>query len=128
MYEILKYAHLTALAVSFVLFFTRGILMMRQSSTANHRGFLIAPHIFNFLLILTGVSLAFTLQITPMTQPWLMAKMVVLIVYIGLGVMTYKHPNLQVRKILWLLALIAFAFMASIAKTKNPLGFLAGFF
>lgn len=128
MYEILKHTHLTALGISFLLFFVRGILMMRESNTAKHRAFLIAPHAINLILIVSGISLAVLLHINPGTQPWLAVKLVALVVYIALGVLTFKHSSLQVRKLLWLLALIVFTFIVSIAKSKNPLGFFAGLF
>lgn len=126
MYEILKHIHLTALAVSFLLFFARGILMMRESPNAINKLFLIAPHIVNLILIASGIWLAVTLHLTPSTQPWLVAKLIALVVYIALGIATFKHPKLFIRKILWITALIVFAFIVSVAKSKSPLGFFAG--
>jgi uncharacterized membrane protein SirB2 len=127
MYEILKHTHLTALTISFLLFFVRGTLMMRESNLAKRKVFLIAPHIINLILIVSGISLAVLLHVNPANQPWLATKLVALVIYIALGILTFKHPKLVVRKILWLLALIVFAFIISVAKSKNPLGFLAVF-
>ena len=128
MYEILKHSHMTALALSFLLFFVRGYLMMRESPASKHRALTITPHIVNLLLIGTGISLAVVLQLSPGSQPWLAVKLVALIVYIALGILTFKHPKLAVRKILWLLALVVFAFIISVAQSKNPYGFFASFF
>ena len=126
MYEILKHTHLTALSISFLLFFVRGYLMMRESSSAKHKIFLIVPHIVSLILIVSGIGLAVFLHINPAAQPWLATKLVALVIYIALGILTFKHPKLQVRKILWLLALVVFAFIVSVAESKNPLGFFAG--
>lgn len=126
MYEILKHTHLTALSISFLLFFVRGYLMMRESSNAKHKVFLIVPHIVSLILIISGIGLAVFLHINPASQPWLATKLVALAIYIALGILTFKHPKLQVRKILWLLALVVFAFIVSVAESKNPLGFFAG--
>jgi uncharacterized membrane protein SirB2 len=101
---------------------------MRQSSVASHRAFLIGPHAINALLIGSGIALAVSLHLSPTEQPWLAAKLAALLVYIALGVMTFKHPSLAVRKLLWILALVVFAFIVSVAETKNPLGFLANLF
>lgn len=128
MYEILKHTHLTALTISFLLFFVRGYLMMRESNQAKHKLFLIVPHIVNLVLIVSGISLAISLHINPANQPWLATKLVALVIYIALGILTFKHPKLQARKILWLLALMVFAFIVSVAESKNPLGFFAGLF
>lgn len=128
MYLILKHIHLTVIVISFLLFFVRGNLMMRESTLAKHKLFLIVPHIVNLILIATGISLAVVLQINPADQPWLAIKLVALVVYIALGILTFKHPKPQVRKVLWLLALIVFAFIVSIAESKSPLGFFASLF
>lgn len=125
MYIALKHTHLTFLVISFVLFFIRGYLMMRNSTLSNHKAFLIAPHVSNLVLLGSGVALAITLGLAPGSTPWLLTKIVALVIYIGLGVMAFKHPSIKVRKILWLVALVVFAFIVSIAKSKNPLGFLA---
>lgn len=125
MYLILKHVHLTFLVISFFLFFVRGYLMIRQSPLSNHKGFLIAPHISNLILLGTGVALAVTLGLSPGSTPWLLAKIVALVIYIGLGVLAFKHPLPQIRKVLWLVALVVFAFMVSVAKSKSPLGFFS---
>ncbi len=125
---ILKHIHLTTLAISFFLFFIRGYLMMRESSASKHRAFLIAPHIVNLLLIGSGVALAVVMHFNPANQPWLAVKLVALVIYIALGVLTFKHSSLNVRKILWLSALVVFAFIVSVAQSKNPLGFFANLF
>lgn len=128
MYAILKHTHLTALLISFTLFFIRGILMMRESNASNNRVFLIAPHIVNLILIGTGICLAVVLHLNPTDQPWLTVKLIALVVYIVLGVLTFKHSSMATRKALWISALIVFAFIISVAINKNPLGFLAPIF
>lgn len=128
MYEILKHSHLTALALSFLLFFVRGYLMMRESPAGRNRVLVITPHVVNLLLIGTGIGLAVFLHLSPGSQPWLAVKLVALVLYIALGILTFKHPKLAVRKILWVLALVIFAFIVSVAQSKNPYGFFASFF
>jgi uncharacterized membrane protein SirB2 len=123
MYAVLKHIHMLTLAISFLLFFIRGVLMMRNAAAASHRAFLIVPHINNLLLIGSGISLAVFLHLSPGTQPWILVKLIALAVYIGLGIATFKHPKMAYRKAFWLLALIVFAFIVSVAVTKNPLGF-----
>lgn len=125
---ILKHIHLTALAISFFLFFSRGYLMMRESNASKHRAFLIAPHIVNLLLIGSGIALAIVMHFNPANQPWLVVKLTALVIYIALGILTFKHPSIKVRKILWLSALVVFAFIVSVAQSKNPLGFFANIF
>jgi hypothetical protein len=52
----------------------------------------VLPHINDTFLLLFGVLLAVTLQMSPGQQPWLMAKLIALVIYIGLGVMALKRP------------------------------------
>ena len=125
MYLLLKHLHLTAIVVSFLLFFVRGNLMMRESPRAAHKLFLVLPHIVNLILIASGIYLAVSLHINPAEQSWLAVKLMALVVYIALGIATFKHPKAQVRKLLWMLALIVFAFIVSVAESKSPAGFLA---
>jgi uncharacterized membrane protein SirB2 len=128
MYAMLKHSHLLIIAIAFIVFFVRGILMLRSAPAASHAFFKIAPHIFYTLLLATGISLVVQLQLSPMAQPWLLAKLIALVVFIVLGVLAFKHPNVTVRKIVWLLALVVFVYIASVAMSKNPLGFFAVLF
>lgn len=128
MYAILKHSHLLIIAIAFIMFFIRGILMMRHSPATNHKIFIVLPHIFYTLLLGTGIALAVILHFSPMQQPWLLAKIIALILYIVLALMTFKHPNLGTRKIFWLLSLVVFAYIVSVAISKNVLGFFAAAF
>ncbi|MES2824460.1 MAG: SirB2 family protein [Pseudomonadota bacterium] len=125
MYAIFKHSHLLIIAIAFVVFFVRGVLMMQSSRATNHKFFKITPHILYTLLLITGIGLAVVQKFSPMQQPWLLAKIIALVVYIILGVLTFKHSNPTMRKILWLLAMIVFVYMVSVALSKNPLGFFA---
>ena len=64
-------------------------------------------------------------SMSPGSQPWLIAKIIGLIAYIGLGVAAFKMPNPTARKLLWVSALIVFAYIVSVAISKNPLGFFS---
>jgi uncharacterized membrane protein SirB2 len=127
MYIILKHSHLLVIAIAFIVFFVRGILMIRNSNTSSHKFFKIAPHILYLLLIGTGIGLAIQQNISPSAQPWLQAKLFALVLFILLGVFAFKHSKPTIRTILWSLALVVFAYMASVAQSKNVLGFFAAF-
>jgi uncharacterized membrane protein SirB2 len=128
MYALLKHAHLLIIAIAFLVFVTRGIFMMRNNTLAYHKIFNIIPHIFYTLLIATGIGLAIQQHLSPLEQPWLLAKLIALVVFVILGVLAFKHPSLLIRKVLWLFALVVFIYIASVAQSKNPLGFLSHLF
>lgn len=123
MYLALKHIHLTFVALSLLAFFVRGLWLFMNSSMLSKKWVKILPHIISTILLVSGIVLSVHLSMSPGSQPWLMAKIVGLIVYIALGVAAFKVPNPNARKLLWISALIVFAYIVSVAISKNPLGF-----
>ncbi len=123
MYLALKHLHLTFVALSLILFVLRGIWLFMNSDMLGKKWVKILPHIISTLLLASGIALAVHLNMSPGNQPWLLAKIIALVVYIGLGVAAFKAANPVTRKTFWLIALLVFAYMVSVAVTKNPLGF-----
>lgn len=123
MYLALKHLHMTLALLTFISFFTRGIWMWRSSSLLHKRVVKILPHIIDTLLLISALVLAFHLRLTPGTNPWLMAKIVAVIIYIALGTVAFKHPQASVRKSAWLASLAVFAYIVTVAITKNPFVF-----
>lgn len=125
MYLALKHLHLTFVALSLLAFFVRGIWLFMNSSMLSKKWVKILPHIISTILLVSGIVLAVHLSMSPGSQPWLMAKIIGLVVYIGLGVAAFKVSNSTARKLLWVSALIVFAYIVSVAISKSPLGFFS---
>jgi uncharacterized membrane protein SirB2 len=123
-YLALKHLHLTFVVLSLVAFFVRGIWLFAGSSMLKKKWVKILPHIISTILLVSGIAVAAHLGMSPGSQPWLMAKIIGLIVYIALGVAAFKVANPGARKALWVIALLVFAYIVSVAVTKTPLGFL----
>jgi uncharacterized membrane protein SirB2 len=85
----------------------------------------ISPHVIDTFLLLSGIAMLVVSQAFP---PFVHAKLALLLVYIGLGVMAFrKAKGRDSRQVGFLLAaVLVFLFMVSIAITKQPLGILAG--
>lgn len=124
MYMILKHLHLTMVGLSFIGFFLRGIWMMSGSPLLHKKLVKILPHIIDTILLVSALGLAVLLKYSPGAHPWLMVKIICLVLYIVLGVMAFKHKNPSVRKISWVAALLVFIYIVTVAITKNPLGLL----
>jgi len=122
-YLALKHLHLTFEALSLLAFFVRGIWLFMNSAMLSKKWVKILPHIISTILLVSGIVLAVHLSMSPGSQPWLLAKIIGLIIYIVLGVAAFKVPNPTARKLLWVSALIVFAYIVSVAISKNPLGF-----
>lgn len=125
MYLALKHIHLTFVVLSLLAFFVRGIWLFMNSSMLGKKWVKILPHIISTILLVSGIVLAVHLSLSPGSQPWLMAKIVGLIIYIGLGVAAFKVPSPTVSKLLWVSALVVFAYIVSVAISKTPLGFFS---
>ena len=54
----------------------------------------IAPHIIDTLLLLLGVTVAMQMGIG-LTEPWLVTKLLVLVCYIGFGVLTLRGRGMM---------------------------------
>ncbi len=124
MTALLKHLHLTFVLLSFAGFFTRGIWMLQGSGLLRRKWARILPHINDTLLLVSAIALAVVLGYSPGDHPWLMTKIIALFVYIGVGVLAFRHPSKPVRVAAWLIALGIFLYIVSVALYKHPLGFL----
>ncbi|MEW5903357.1 MAG: SirB2 family protein [Pseudomonadota bacterium] len=119
---LLKVIHLTAVVASFTLFFLRGIWLLRNSDIMRLRWVKIAPHSIDTVLLVSAVALAWQLGLSPADSPWLLAKIVALLLYIGLGMLAFRFArDARQRLIAWLAALLTFAYIVLTAITHDPL-------
>ena len=119
--DILKIIHVSCVLLSFIGFFTRGIWMTRQSSMLNAAWVKRAPHFVDSLLLLSAIGMLFAGSLNPFIQPWLLAKILGLVVYILLGAVGLHYgPTLKIRIIAWALALLSFLYIVMVAVTKSP--------
>ncbi len=125
-YAALKLIHQGAVAISITGFFARGAGALAGAAWARGRVARTLPHLVDTVLLATAVALAWMLQMNPLTTPWLGAKIVGLLAYIGLGMVALKPGRpLAVRAAAWIAALLCFAQIVATAITKDPLGLLA---
>lgn len=82
----------------------------------------ITPHINDTVLLVSAILLASQWGWAALQLPWLWAKVVALVVYIILGTLALRAGrNQTVRISAWLAAILIFAYIVSVAITKNPL-------
>jgi uncharacterized membrane protein SirB2 len=124
-YFAIKSIHVSCVALSLGLFASRGAWML-ASGRPLWRWLRVVPHLVDTLLLASGLALAYTIHQYPfVNSPWLTAKVVGLVVYIGLGVMVCRAPfGRAARWALWAGALLVFAYIVSVALTKRPEGLL----
>ncbi|MCU0807017.1 MAG: SirB2 family protein [Candidatus Contendobacter sp.] len=126
-YLALRHLHLTAVALSFSLFALRGLWMLADSPQLQRRWVRIVPHCIDTVLLASAIGLTLILQQYPFANGWLTAKVLALIAYIILGSIALKRgPTRTIRAAAWIAALAMFGYIASVALTRSPLGFLSG--
>jgi uncharacterized membrane protein SirB2 len=123
-YGTVKLIHQSAVALSFAGFFARGLGVFAGAAWVRARVAKTLPHIVDSVLLLSALWLAWTLRLTPAEAPWLLAKIIGLVVYIGLGTLALKPGrSLRLRAMAWFAALAVFGYIVSVALTKSVLGF-----
>jgi len=123
---ILKTLHVAFAALSFAGFFIRGIWMLRDSPLLKQRWVKIAPQVVDTVLLVSAVALAVQWRLSPVDQPWLMAKIIALVVYIGVGLVALRFGRTKgVRIVAWLLGMVIFTYIVSVAVSKSVLGWFA---
>lgn len=125
-YLLLKNLHVMAVAISGTGFFLRGLLMLSDSPLLTHRWLKVLPHVVDTVLLGSAITMAVISAQYPFVQPWLTAKIFGLLAYILLGMMALKRGRTKpVRTAFFVAALLAFAYIVSVALTRDPRGLLA---
>lgn len=125
MYLVFKHLHLSCVVLSLLGFILRGGWMLQGSALLGHRAVRVLPHVVDSLLLASAGALMVLGGIYPWSQAWLAAKVAGLVVYIFLGMVALGAGRSRgVRLAAWLGALGVFGYIASVAVTKSPAGFL----
>ena len=125
-YLTVRIIHETAVALSVTGFFVRGLGRLVGAEPLGGRLVKSLPHAIDTVLLLSALTLAWMLGITPLSAPWLLAKVCGLAVYIGLGVVAMRAGvSTSVRLAAWIGALVTVGWIVSVAITKSPWGFLS---
>lgn len=127
-YQAIKHIHLGAVALSAVGFTVRGLASLTGAAWVQSRPAKIVPHVVDTVLLVSAIALAVTLHLNPASTPWLLAKIIGLVLYVALGVVTMRaRMSKPLRVTAWVAALLVLGWMASVAVSKNPAGFLHAF-
>ena len=128
MYSTLKIIHVSAAILTISGFILRGMWMMSGSPLLQRRIVRVSPHVVDTILLLSGIALTQTLSLPVLKQPWLLAKLAALLVYIVLGMIALRHGKTrEIRTTAFLLALATFAYIAGVALSKSLTSWLAFF-
>ena len=119
--EGVKLVHVTCALISGTGFLLRGIWMVRDSALLQAKLTKIAPHVVDTLLLVSAIILASQWGWAALTLPWLLAKIIALLLYIVVGAVALRRGRTKRTRITaWLIALGLFAYIVAVAITKNP--------
>ena len=121
-----KYVHIVAIAVAFALFFLRGIWVLRSYPDSQERWARAIP---NIAYVVAAISAGAMLVLSPVggwPGDWLTVKLVLTAIFALLATYLFHVARAMVIKVLvWLLALVVFLFVTTIAVLRNPMGILS---
>jgi len=122
-YLTVKLIHQSAVALSLTGFFVRGAASLSGATWVQSRMAKTLPHVIDTVLLLSALTLAWMLSLTPANAPWLMAKVVGLVAYVALGVIDMRPTrSRRVRVAAWLAAMATAGWIVSVAITKSAWG------
>ncbi len=129
-YPQIKWVHVAMVLASGSLFLLRGLLMQ-----AGQRGIAMAApmrylsYSIDTVLLTAALMLLTVLPHAMFANGWLAAKMVLLVLYVVLGTFALKRARSpRAQRVCFVLALLVFGFMLTIARGHHPLGALYRWF
>ncbi|NYT78254.1 SirB2 family protein [Alcaligenaceae bacterium] len=122
-YLLIKHVHVTAVTLSILLFALRSYWSVIDSDKLRNKAVRILPHVIDTILLVAGVTLA---AVIGPEQPWILAKIVGLLLYIGVGTVAIKRGKTpKSRAIAAIIAIAIFAYIIGIALSHSPLSWFA---
>ena len=128
MYVAIKHLHVTCVVLSAAGFLLRGYWMLSGSRLLQSRPARVMPHIIDTTLLLSAIALAVMIEQYPFAAAWVTAKVIGLLAYILLGTVALKRGRTMSTRVLAFIGAIAvYAWIVSVALTKNVGGFVLAF-
>lgn len=115
----LVHTHMLMALLTIAVFVLQGVLTLAAPAYARHKALRIGSHVIYTLLLLLGIALLFAYGWNPFNHAWLLLKIALLIVFIGLGIVASKPRfSAPVRGTAWAGALVALLWAYASAETK----------
>ena len=120
-YVLIKMVHAVLVLAVGLLFLWRVYLSLAKAPAQNGKVPTLLAHTFSLGLLASGLTMV---AIYGQMPAWVMTKLIFLFVFIALGVMAFKRAKTRSAQLTMMaLALLTYAFLVSVAVTKQPAGF-----
>ncbi|SRR5699024_2880641 len=122
-YFLIKHIHVTSAVLSILFFLIRAVWSVTENALLQNKVVKILPHIIDTVLLVCGVILA--AMIGP-SQPWILAKIIALVFYIGVGTIAIKRGKTPTsRAVAAIIATLIFFYIVGVALAHNPMSWLS---
>ncbi len=119
-HALLLHLHVGAVTLSITLFLLRGVLMLTESPLQRGRVLRILPHVVDTVLLLAALGLVHLTHQYPFRDDWLTAKVIGLVVYIGLGTVALKRGRTRaIRIAAFVAAILVVSWIVLVARQRT---------
>ncbi len=126
LFSLLKLVHVGCALLSVGGFALRGYWALVDNPRRRSRLARVGPHVVDTLLLGSAVGMLVLWGVSPFSTSWLVAKLVALLLYIGLGMATLRFARTpRWQRASYTAALGCAAYIICVAVTHSPLGPLA---
>ncbi len=120
-WALLKQLHVLLAILTAFSFCLRGYWMLGRSPKLEAPWTRRLPHVVDALLLLTGLTMAVGLAISPLAHPWLAAKLVAIVVYVIIGSVALKRGRTYRQRVLALgLSVLVLLYVFAAALSHDP--------
>jgi len=124
-YADIRWVHICAVIASGSLFAIRGAGVLAMARWPMWAPLRYLTYTIDTVLLTAALMLVTILHQYPFVHGWLTVKVLLLVVYIGLGTMALKRGRTRAARAgFYIAALAVFLFIASVAREHHPLGIL----
>ncbi len=121
-YYALKLAHVACVVISGSLCVYRYARLSMYPDQPLAKALKVLPHINDTVLLLCAIGMLSLIGLNPFTTPWLLAKIVALLVYIVLGTVCMRSPPSSRRQAVSFVAAISvFAYIVLVGLSKQAI-------
>ena len=123
-YTTLLALHKLTVSLSLVLFLLRNAWRLMNSPLLGKKWVKVVPHLNDTLLLTAAIGMLVVAKLNPLEHGWLMAKIIALLAYIGLGTIAIKRGKTPLQSNLAFVgALAVFGYIVTVAVSKQVVPF-----
>ena len=119
-YNLLKLGHIACVVISGSLFIYRYVRLSLCPDRPLPKALKVLPHINDTVLLSCAIGMLILIGLNPFSTPWLLAKIVALLVYIVLGAICMRSlPGSRRQTVSFVAAISVFAYILSVGLSKQ---------